>query len=399
MEKVLKDFNMPGICVGIVVTSLLCPHLLGRHAVDFVSHITAESQVREWVQKGWPNQRSSNDLNGRGMPRLFAFGSPPPRATQAERQQHHPIMGNTNKPCRNCGTSVLRLLEQDTFRNLVTLKMFNAYAASMTFDLRQDGDDWALLSLLPVHVSEWDRKTYPRCQCVAFINGNNDGKKLELLECLPKGDLVVKTADKVVQEALARTRSAKKVLAFHSFTRSAGLSLQQATRGADFSPLQQSALANPGPKQAEACAPFQSHAHDERAWAMFRANGYEDSELERHFKNCAQWFGIERAGELASACFVFQNYKHIWEIAGVYTQPAFRRQGLARANVLAALKYLADSTLVARYQARSDNAPSLELARACGLEEFLRMEHFVVGDGQERRKENGEGRSSGPVLT
>lgn len=278
-------------------------------------------------------------------------------------------------------TTVCRLLEQDALRNLVTLKMLNAYAASMTFDLRQHGDDWALLSLLPVQASEWDRKTYPDCRCVAFINGNSDQQKLQLLECLPKGELVLKTADQVVQENIARTRNAKKVMAFHSFTRSAGFSLQQQSKGSvnvspQRPPLESQAV--PAPKQAEACAPSRSSARDERAWEMFRTNGYEDSELDRYFNNGAQWFGIERAGELASACFVFENYKQIWEIAGVYTQPGFRRQGLARANVVAALNYLAASNLVPRYQVRWDNAPSLELASSCGLEEFLRMEHFLL---------------------
>ena len=56
-----------------------------------------------------------------------------------------------------------RLLEQDALRNLVTLKMLNLHPDSMSFELQQEPDGWALLSLLKVCDSEWDRKTYPDC--------------------------------------------------------------------------------------------------------------------------------------------------------------------------------------------------------------------------------------------
>jgi GNAT superfamily N-acetyltransferase len=122
----------------------------------------------------------------------------------------------------------------------------------------------------------------------------------------------------------------------------------------------------------------QSAAYDKSAWEMFRANGYEDKELVRYFQDGAQWFGIESEGRLASACFVFQNYKHIWEVAGVYTQPAFRRQGLGRMIVSGALGYLSVSGLVPRCQARWDNQASISLAKACGLIEFLQMDHYLL---------------------
>jgi ribosomal protein S18 acetylase RimI-like enzyme len=252
-------------------------------------------------------------------------------------------------------TEVRRLLEEEPMRNLVTLKMLTCYPGAMDFELVREEKRWALLSLLEVSASAWDRKTYPACKYAAFINGNDGDKMVQLLACLPNEDHVVKTTDDVVWEWLVKMRNGTKVLAFHSFTSEV-----------------KSAAKSPDKKIVPSCA------YDETAWKMFRANGYVDEELAQYFRNGAKWFGIEENGELASACFVFENYQQIWEIAGVYTEPDYRQRGLAKRVVEAALGYLAQSGLVPRYQARWDNYPSLSLARACGLVEFLRMEHYIV---------------------
>jgi GNAT superfamily N-acetyltransferase len=248
-----------------------------------------------------------------------------------------------------------RLLEQDALRNLVTLKMLNLHPDSMSFELQQEPDGWALLSLLKVCDSEWDRKTYPDCKYVAFIDGTNSRRKAQLLARLPKENLVVKTGDELVRERIVQAGKGTKIMTFHSFT-----------KGKQSTPVKLDARVR------------QSAAYDKSAWEMFRANGYEDKELVRYFQDGAQWFGIESEGRLASACFVFQNYKHIWEVAGVYTQPAFRRQGLGRMIVSGALGYLSVSGLVPRCQARWDNQASISLAKACGLIEFLQMDHYLL---------------------
>lgn len=252
-------------------------------------------------------------------------------------------------------STVCRLLEQDALRNLVTLKMLNCHPNSMRFELHQGADGWALLSLLEVRDSGWDRKTYPACKYVAFINGNSASRKVQLLACLPNENLVLKTGDRVVQKGVAQTGKGTEVMTFHSFTTG-----KQSSHAESDARLHQSGF------------------YDESAWGMFRANGYEDEELARYFQSGAQWFGIESEGQLASACFVFQNYKQIWEVAGVYTQLDFRRRGLGKMTVLGALKYLAASGLVPRYQARGDNHASICLARSCGLTEFLQMAHYLL---------------------
>lgn len=250
---------------------------------------------------------------------------------------------------------VCRLLEQEPLRNLVTLKMLNSHGKSMSFQLDEGADGWALLSLLPVSDSAWDRTTYPMCKYVAFINGTSASRKVQLLSRLPRENVVLKTAEEAVQNAIAKNAAARKAMVFHSFT-----------TGKQFGTVE----ADPRVRQ--------SGRYNENAWRMFRANGYEDEELERYFEKGAQWFGLESGGQLASACFVFQNYGRIWEIGGVYTQPELRRRGLGKLVVMGALRHLSGCALIPRYQTRGDNHASLLLAKSCRLEEFLQMMHYVL---------------------
>jgi RimJ/RimL family protein N-acetyltransferase len=118
--------------------------------------------------------------------------------------------------------------------------------------------------------------------------------------------------------------------------------------------------------------------HDSHAWSFFGNNGYETAELERHFRNGARWFGAEADGHIASACFVFQNYGQVWEIAGVYTEPKYRHRGLARKAVASALSYLRSQRLIIRYQAKWNNLASIRLAREAGLTEFLTVNHYRI---------------------
>ncbi len=250
---------------------------------------------------------------------------------------------------------VCRLLEQDVLRNLVTLKMLGRYLDFMDFKVLRERDDWASLGLLEVRASAWDRKMYPSCKYVAFVNGNDPARMVQLLDCLPRENIVVKTADDVVRGWLTQIGGVTKAMSIHSFTSEKRLAAEVPIKG---------------------IAP--SGALTEAARKMFRANGYADDELEQYFRTGAKWFGIQCDGRLASACFVFENYKRVWEIAGVHTHPDYRRRRLALRAVDSALVYLAQCGLLSRYQAKCDNHPSLNLARSAGMIEFLRMDHYVV---------------------
>ena len=248
------------------------------------------------------------------------------------------------------------LLAADLLRNIVTLKMINNYSSSMTLKLLEKNQKWALLSLLPTEVSEWDRKTYQTAKLIALIDGNDLGLKKRLWHEIPKGEIVFKTGDLDLKERLKRTPRVSKVDSFVSFTR-------------DMSSLIAS-------KDVEV---MQSDQLTPQVEELIKENGYESEELARHFANGAKWFGIRIDDRIVSVCFVFQNYGPVCEIAGVYTIPLFRKLGLAKRAVLASLYHLQSRGFIPRYQVRWNNGPSMQLALSIGLEEFLRFDHFLIG--------------------
>jgi GNAT superfamily N-acetyltransferase len=258
--------------------------------------------------------------------------------------------------------AAVRLLETDVPRNLVTLKMAASFRECMTFVAEREGADWAILSLLPVQASDWDRRAYPEASTIVLPNGTSGTLVRRVLGAAPRGNVVFKTADPEASAFLARERGARLLTSFFSFTRAPG--------------------AEPLGADPEVVA---STDFDAETWTLLGKNGYGDSELRRHLSDGARWFGVRRDGALASVCIAFPNFRDIWEIGGVYTLPEQRRKGLARRAVLRALAYLEGAGLTPRYQFRADNAASRELALSCGLSEFLRVDHLAQGTvGAER---------------
>ena len=251
---------------------------------------------------------------------------------------------------------VKRLLEADLLRNIVTLKMINNYSSRMTLELVERNQKWALLSLLPIEASDWDRKRYPSANVIAFIDGNDLGYKKRLWHEIPKGEIVFKTGDPALKEMLRRTPGASKVDSFVSFTR------------------RMSSLVAPADAEL-----IQSDQLMPQVEELIKENGYEPEELERYFANGAEWFGVRIDDRIVSVCFVCQNYGSVWEVAGVYTIPLFRKLGLAKRAVVASLYHLQSRGFLPRYQVRWNNGPSIQLALSIGFEEFLRLDHFLIG--------------------
>lgn len=173
--------------------------------------------------------------------------------------------------------------------------------------------------------------------------------------------MVIKTYDKAVKSYSKDRWAARLARSFISFTASESLTSAQRS-----------------PEVTDGTALSSDLAQ------MFAANGYLDSEIIRHFAEGARWFAILNGAKARSVGFVFRNFESVWEIGGVLTQPDFRRRGLARQIVAAALSYLVEHGQIPRYQVRSDNLPSIKLAEASGLREFLRMDHLLVDLASER---------------
>ena len=250
---------------------------------------------------------------------------------------------------------VVARLRGDVLTHIVTLKMLRLYGDSMQVYLVEDETGWASLSLLPVQVSDFDRQTYPDADFVVLVDGTSGMAKSLLLEKLPPGCLVIKSSDATVKAFAADRLGAKKVRSFKSFTQPAGVGPTAVVAGV---------------KESDVLSP-----EIER---MISGQGSLSSELADHFAEGARWFALDDSGRPVSACFVFRNFDNVWEVAGVYTEGQHRRQGLARKVVTAALAYLAGRKLIPRYQVRSDNVESAQLALSVGLREFIQIDHWVA---------------------
>jgi hypothetical protein len=250
--------------------------------------------------------------------------------------------------------AIIDLLQRDPLRHIVTLKMINSYGDQMTFDVKKSGDSWGILSKLPVRVSEYDRKTYPDADFIILIDGVPEIDKRNLVDDLPDGTYIVKTYDETVKEHLEMRYGARRVNSFLSYTAKCAPSL-------------------PTNFDVE-----ESFDLDGETLSFFQHNGYEESELIRFFQQRAKWFGIRRGSVLVSGCFVFQNFDTLWELGGVFTLPAYRRQGYAKVNVLSALRYLLSNNYTPRYLVKWDNKQSIQLAESFGFEPFLTIDHYVL---------------------
>jgi GNAT superfamily N-acetyltransferase len=115
---------------------------------------------------------------------------------------------------------------------------------------------------------------------------------------------------------------------------------------------------------------------DDRLLPSYQENGHTEQEMRQYFEKGAMTFSLW-GKEPLSTCFAFKNYEEIWEIGGVYTTPAYRRQGLGKRIVKTAISTLRDLGRTPRYVVLETNEASLKLAESLRLERFVTTEHYV----------------------
>jgi RimJ/RimL family protein N-acetyltransferase len=257
----------------------------------------------------------------------------------------------------------------DPLRHIVGLKMLQQVGGAADVALREDAAGWAALISFSSSAFEYDAQNYGLETRIAVVEGTSEALQLELLDGLEGQDAVLKTQNPHVVRRARERFEARAVGAFVSFTSD-----------------ERSALPNEPPSSAgHECST--STTLSPTLAAIFERNGYREAELARHFAAGARWFALERDGAVAAACFVFQNFGRVWEIAGVHTEPSQRRRGLAARVVGAALAHLLAAGALPRYQTSAANEASLALARSIGLVEFLRIEHLKVEPRRERAQD------------
>lgn len=253
---------------------------------------------------------------------------------------------------------ILSFFKRDILRHIVHLKMWAAYPDAIQGQYVARGSSMGVLLLLSTPISSFDRKMYPLTRYVVLPVATDETAARALLAYVPTDcNLVFKLIDAPTRSVISLDFELQRKTAYISYT-----GICSTERISDLSPA----------------ANVRMTGHlDARCLSLYAANGYSEQEVADYFDRGAFAATIYAQDTPLSTCFCFPNYGDVWEIAGVHTVEGYRRQGLARCVVEAAVHELLKRGLVPRYQVREDNLPSIRLAEAVGLTRFLITEHFL----------------------
>lgn len=252
-------------------------------------------------------------------------------------------------------------LEADKLRNIHLLKMLAVYPEhARLFDVSEAGEH-AVLVRLPVAVAGYDLEHYPGARWIGVIGAKRADLARQVIErALASSDhvpgrWVFKCMDAAVADALCSLGAMTRATSFLSFT------------GVAHAPSRLAHAVQSAGEPVETVLDMLAHA-----------GGYGREEVESFFRAAdGRGYWIGDAGEPQAVCMSFALHDDMYEIAALYTRPEFRRLGYAQSLVQAAWRDLHQRQRLLRYQTREDNEPSIRLARALGLSEFLRVEHWL----------------------
>ncbi|SIQ15501.1 FR47-like protein [Rhizobium sp. RU35A] len=252
---------------------------------------------------------------------------------------------------------VYTYLSRDPFTSISLLKYLQSYPQDTeSFHVRGEEGE-AVLVLLQVAASPYDRETYPGAAFVCFIASDGPNLTRRLLDHVPCGvSVVFKLAAEADRAVVAEGFDLRRTTSFLSFTGSFGApSLQTDPR----LPMTDDPLP--------------------QAWSLLEARGYQRDWLMPLLAS-GHAFVVEdsHGDDVASVCFAFQNHGHIWEVGGLSTRPDRRRQGHAARVVGSAIAELARRGVQGRYVVEETNRPSVQLAQAIGLQHVLTLTHFLA---------------------
>jgi ribosomal protein S18 acetylase RimI-like enzyme len=254
-------------------------------------------------------------------------------------------------------SAVLTYLSRQPLRTISLSKYLHACPEdTQAFHVRgQSGE--AVLVLMRVIASAYDRETYPDARFVCFIASDGPDLTARLLAHIPRDvSLVFKLGEEADRAVVAKVFDLQRTTSFLSFT--------------GHGPVRSA--------EPDLLAPVTSDPSAE-AWSLFEARGYGRDWLMPLLKTgCA--FGVEarHEGIAVSVCFAFQNSGSLWEVGGLSTRPDARRKGHAARVVRAAFAELERRKLQGRYVVEETNLASLQLARSIGLQHTLTLTHFLA---------------------
>lgn len=243
-------------------------------------------------------------------------------------------------------------LEGDVLRNIALLKMLELYGESVELAFAEVGGNQGVLLRLPVAASSYDREVYPGFDTVVFVSSASPVVTGELLEGIPaQGRYVFKLMNTADRACVERRFAVSRKTAFVSYTNTPG-------------------------------SPYSAHpsvettlAPDDECFALFERDGYSREWLSGMLaRECAVCFVRREKDRPVSVGLAYRNFRHVWEIGGLFTREDWRRHGMARSIVETALFTLGE--LTPRYQVIETNSASRALATSIGLREFLVTEHL-----------------------
>ena len=249
----------------------------------------------------------------------------------------------------------LAFLNQDVLKNIVLLKMLQAYSSVIDCYYAEAASGAGVLLLLHTAAFAFDRQTYPTTKTVVLLSTRGPAVAQTLLPFVPTThNLVFKLNDPQDAQLIDQIFRPQRVTAYLSYT---------APTGKQWSPA-------PDVLVAEQL--------DEQCLALYVAQGHAHADV-------VHWFATQQAlsftryeqGAPVATCFAYRNFGAVWEIGGVFTVASARRKGYAQAVVQTALHQLGEQGCVPRYQVHEENLPSIRLAAALGLYRFLTVEHFL----------------------
>ncbi len=261
--------------------------------------------------------------------------------------------------------AVIDELARDPLRNVVLLKQLLAYPEHVQVHRATGPQGTATLVVLDVSASAYDRQAYPKAAVSAFIASDHPELTAALLSHLPApggsgagGGIVFKLSRDADLAPVAARYPVERRTAFISFT-AFGAAAAEAT---------------PVPGVAVTSTP------GDDALRLFESQGHDRGWLKPLLKSGKAFACVAgRDGETRAACIAFESHGPVWEVGGVVTAPAHRRQGLGGRVVRTALAELAGRGLGPRYQVEEHNTASIALARSAGLTPFLTIVHYAHG--------------------
>ncbi|HLG46077.1 MAG TPA: GNAT family N-acetyltransferase [Reyranella sp.] len=245
-------------------------------------------------------------------------------------------------------------MARDPLRHVVLLKQLLAYPGHVQAYRSSSPAGSAILLALEASASAYDRQTYPEADIVAFVASDHPDLTAALLPCLPRDVGIVFKLSCEADLPPVRTKfSVVRRTAFVSFTADSAAAADAEVR----------LTTRPG----------------ETAFRLFESQGHERSWVEAMLAGDRAFACVlERAGDTASVCLVYENWGPVWEVGGVVTAPDYRRKGLGARVVRTALAELGRRGLKPRYQVEEHNVASIALARSVGLAPFLTIAHHLA---------------------